>query len=450
MAIDIDALFTRLGRCGKLALLVNQHQAALPAALEALITLYDGTTPPGLRDVVAPLISFAGNGAVVANQQAWLSVVQEAARQTVIRTVLADRPSAAVSLGEALAEVIRQMAAGSESVLRSATSVAAAAGTNTGNGVCVVSNKRGDGLANELIFPEVVRLECVADSFGGGRAAGSEGFTYFGQVGNAADVWGYDWPRGSGVAALFTAASPSDETYLLNGDFEDFATANVPDSWTIAAGTAGTHVLKDAAVFYDGASSVKLPGSATLASLTQEPATPLTGLTPYAVALWVRVSGVPAAGVLTVDLCDSAGTVTQDAAGTNNSFTQSLPALSAATWTPVSGVFRTSRSVPSGVKVRVRLTTALSTGTDLNIDRVVLTPLLAPYQGGPGLALVSGSAPFAAGDVFTLTMTNDRASATYNATFQAFFDRAFGMRALGLQLPSVASSETQADTLITS
>ncbi len=450
MAIDIDALFTQLGRCGKLALLVNQHQAALPAALEALITLYDATTPPGLRDVVATLIAYAGNGAVVSNQQAWMSLVQEAARQTVIRTVRADRPSSAGRLGEALAEVVRQMVTQAKTVKRSTTSVAAVAGTNSGDGVCVVSSKRGDGLSNELIFPEVVRVECVADSYGGGRAAGREGFTYFGQVGNPADVWGYDWPRGSGVATGYTVTSPADETYVLNGDLEDFATADVPDSWTIAVGTAGTHVLKDIVVFYDGAASVKLPGSATLASLTQEPATALSGQTPYAVALWVRTSGVPAAGVLTVDLCDSGGTVTTDTAGTSNSFTQSLPGLTGATWTPISGVFRTGKSVPSGVKLRVRLTTALSGGTDLNIDRVVMTPLLAPYAGGPGLALVGGAAPFAAEDVFTVTSANDRASATYNATFQAFFDRAFGMRSLGTQLPSTAGTPTQLDTLITS
>jgi hypothetical protein len=449
MAINITTLFTRLGRAGKLALLVNQHQAALPAAMEALITQYDGQTPPGLRDVVAQVIAYAGNGGIVSNQQAWMSVVQQAMQQTVIRTVRADKPTAAGSLGEALAEVVRQMAAGSQTVARSTTTATAAAGTNQGNGVCVISPKRGDGLLNELVLPEVVRLECTADSFGGGRAAGQEGFTYFGQVGNPADVWGYDWPQGSGVATAFTAVSPATDL-LTNGDMEAYTTANVPDSWAVESGTPGTHLLQDTGVFYDALSSLKLPGSATLAGISQSPNASLTGQTPYAVVLWVRTSGVPAAGVLTVDLTDASGTVTQDAQVANNSFTQSLPALAAATWTPISGVFRTPKAIPSGLKLRVRLTTALSTGTSLNVDRVMLAPLAAPYAGGPGLAVLSGAAPFAASDMFTLTMTNDRASASYNATWQALFDRAFGMRALGLQLPSTSGSPTQADTLITS
>jgi len=50
-------LFTRLGRIGKIAQLANVHQAALPAAYEALIAQYDGLTPPGLRDYIAATAS---------------------------------------------------------------------------------------------------------------------------------------------------------------------------------------------------------------------------------------------------------------------------------------------------------------------------------------------------------------------------------------------------------
>lgn len=450
MAIVIDDLFERLGRCGKLALVVNTHQAALPAALEGLITLYDAQTPPGLRDVVAQTVAYAGDGTILRNQQAWLPVIQEAARQTLLRTVRLDKPSAAGTVGEAVAEVVRQMVTGTESVNASATTVAAVAGTNSGDGVCVASAKRGDGKLNELIFPEVVRLECVADSFGGGRTAGAESFTYFGAVGSPEDVWAYDWGAASNAATAYTVASPDSNSHLLNGDFEDFTVANVPDNWTVESGTPGTHLLKDITVFYDGLASLKLPGSATLAGISQQPSTALSGATAYAVVVWVRTSGVPAAGVLTVDLCNSTGTATQDAEGGTNSFTQSLPALAGATWTAITGVFRTPRALPSGVKLRIRITTALSVGTDLNIDRAVLTPMSAPYAGGPLLAVVGGKNPFAAPDVFTLTMTNDRGGASSNATFQALWDRLFGMRALGMQLPSnAAGAETQPDTLIT-
>lgn len=442
-------LFRQLGRVGKLALLVDQHQTALPAAFESLLVQYDGQTPPGFRDVIATAVALAPQA--VANQAAWLPALQQAAVGTLIRHVQKDKPAAAGSVQLALEELVRQMRASGDTVKRSAVAVAATpAAGNAGDGVAVATATRGDGLPAELLIAEVARLEVTADSFGGGATAGSETATYYGAAGNPADVWAYDWPAGSGVATALTAVSPSSGSYLTGGDFEVFSPADTPDDWAIEVGAAGVEVFEEGTTVYSGLKAVRVAGSATLTRLAQTLAadTLPPALTPLGCVLWVRVSGVPAAGVLTIDLTDAAGAVTTDDQGAANSFTQSLPALAAATWTPVSGVFRTGRSLPVGLKLRVRLSTALSAGTNLYLDRVTLFPLVTVYAGGPAVGVASGAAPFAAADAWTLTSTNDRGGAADNATFQALFERIFGLSSLGLLLPS-ANTPTVADTLIT-
>lgn len=455
MAIDYAALFTKIGRIGHLAYLVNQHSAALPAALESLFVEYDATTPPGYRDAVAPLEAAARG--IVAYPGTWLPALVQPATDTLLGLVNTDAGATAGSVEDALRELVRQMTIDGESVKRSTVSATASALTGMqGTGQAVVSNVRPDGLTNELLLPEVGRLACTADSYRDGRTAGNEIFTYAGEVGDPADVWAYDWPAGTGVRTGYTAISPDSGSLLANGGFEDFTTANVPDQWVIEVGTAGTNVLQDTSVYYTGTSALQIRGGATQIAVSQtfNDSTNGTGdepsaLTPYGVSLWLYVDVVPAAGVLTVELVDGSGTVVNDANGTANSFTVSVPGLTGTTWTAKQGVFRLPKAVPSTLKVRLRLSTAMSSGSHLTIDNVTFGELAAPYEGGPLIGVFAGATAFARDDAWTVDASNNRGGASYNATFHALFDRLFGMRALGLQLPS-ASGPSQADTLITS
>ncbi|VTS08133.1 hypothetical protein [Gemmata obscuriglobus] len=117
----------------------------------------------------------------------------------------------------------------------------------------------------------------------------------------------------------------------------------------------------------------------------------------------------------------------------NNSFTQSCSALTTI-YAAVNGVFRTPGVLPATMKLRVRMSTAL-TGAAVRIDDVCLTPLTAAYQGGPGLAIFSGATPFLKTDAWTAAATNNRGGASYGATFQCLLDRFFGLRALGILFP---------------
>lgn len=431
-------LFTRLGRIGKMAQLVNTHQAALVTPFEDLFLQYDGTTPPGGRTLAAPVIAI--RPVVVPNQGAWLPFLQNMAVQTVGLMVKNDAPSRAGSMIDAMNEIIRQMIAAGASVLASTVAASVTAGSaNLGDGVLTTSTLRPDGLANELAIPETARVTATSTTLA----------TFSGGVSNLADVWAYDWGSGSGASKVVPVNTLTSGTVLAGGGFDVYTVANVPDSWIIEVGTAGTQVLEETSVVYDGDASLKLPGNATQACLSQTVGRSLRPLTAYVVTLWVRTSGVPAAGVLSVEYTDSAGTVINDANGAANAGTVSLPGLTANTWIPKSFVFRTGRAVVATDEIRVRLSTALSVGTNLYIDRMVMAPMTYAYPGGPAVGLVGGTVPFAPADYWTVAVTNDRGGASYNATFQALFDRLFGMRAMGLVLPS-SGAPTIDDTLITS
>lgn len=460
MAIDFGVLFERLGRLGHVAYLVHTHEATIPDALEDLYDDYDGITPgTGLRDVVAPVIAL--DDAITYVAGTFLPVIQEAAVQTLLRMVENDQPYAAGSVEDALVELRRQMLVAGETVLRSVVSVAATAlAGNSGTGQVVVTTTGGDGLPLELVVAETGKLFCEESSYTGDAVAGAEGFRWLGEVADLSDVWRYDWPAGSNSSAAYTSVDPdSTDTRVVNGGFESFAVANVPDGWVIAAGTAGTEVLQDLVVFWTGVSSLKLVGAATNTSLTQafgqddeadgSTDTP-TALTAYGVSFWVRVTTVPAAGVLTCDLIDGTGAVVADAQGVNNTFTRVITTLVNLTWTAVQGVFRLPKAIPAGLKIRLRLSTAMTAGSSLNIDQLTLAELAEPYPGGPLIGVFSGATGWAELDGYTLAVANDRGGGLYGATFQTVFERFYGMTNFGLLLPSTTSGgETQPDTLIT-
>lgn len=182
----------------------------------------------------------------------------------------------------------------------------------------------------------------------------------------------------------------------------------------------------------------------------------LTGLeaqTAYAFSLWAIADVVPAAGVITVDLVDGVGgTVIADAQSVNNSFTFSCTGLSAAAWRHVSilvsggteCVFRTPAVLPPLVYLRIRISTAISSGTSVFLDHAALVKMQEAHAGGPLIAGFSGATNAAVGDSWTVAVTNDRAG-----LLQEWCNRNFGMAALGLLLPSNgAGAETVPDTVV--
>lgn len=436
-------LFTRIGRAGRILYELNSAQTGLTAAFDALDDQYEDT----LRDTFAPVDQ--AQEFLTRAQSNLMSTLASVAAATLLRMVTADAPTVR-QFGPAVFELIRQMRVNGDSVPACTVSATATALTPfEGDGVLVVTTKRGDGLEQENLFAEAARVVCTGDSYTQTATAGEEAFEFRGADPGFSTVFDWDYPRGSGAVTAFQATD-ADNSLLSNGGFEDF-TSSAPDDWTAATGTFGVNMLEDSTALR-GDSSLRFAAGATLSALYQtladeDTASVVQVWTSYALNLWCRTkTGTASTGVLTVELVDDAGTVINDEQGTANSFTVTLTALTTS-WSAHSGVFRLPAVPPATVRLRLRLSTVLA-GADLLVDGVCLVRMTAGYPGGPALAAFSGATPFAVNDGWELSTANDRAGSAYLSTWQALFDRLFGMRQLGLLLPT-SGSPTVGDDLIT-
>lgn len=450
LLVGTGGLFTRLGRIGKVAHLLNQHQAALPAAFDAIVAQYQSALQGVGGSVAQQQLSLIRSGS------SFMGFAAAAAQQTLVQMMEADTPAQARSIPDAMAELIRQMKAAAQTVLNATVAIAPAAlAGSVGTGVLVTTNKRGDGLVQENSGAETLRLVVSADSYSGGQTAGRESFRLGGES-PLAGTWDWDYPQGSGASVSSSAVSADQDgtssgNLTTNGDFETWSGSPLAISnFTLAVGTWGTHAVQSA-TFFRGAFSLQLVAGATLTAFYQEfnlaagTSAALTPLTSYAVNLWCRKeAGTITGGVITVELVDSAGTVINDDQAVANSFTIDCTTLTTS-FVAKNGVFRIPKAPPAIMRVRVRISTALAGGNVL-IDDLCVSGMTAFYAGGPAYTVFSGATAFVIGDGWAVPVTNTRP--TYLAGFQALFDRLFGMRQLGQLLPS-SGAPTIADTLIT-
>lgn len=450
MTIAFNSLFDRLGRIGKVAYQLDTVEAAIPAVLTAMFAMFTGTAD---EDVIGNLM--AAEDSVPGQASGPAGAVAAVATPVLVRMVQTDVPSI-TEMSVAMTELIRQMRAGSQSVAACTVGCTTAAlSTNIGNGVVVVSTKRGDGLIQQNTVAEILRLQCNRDSYSGGATRGQEGFQLRGAP-QLAGVWDYNWPTGSDAAVSLNAlaadqSGSANTNILVNGDCETWSGSPLAmDDWTIGgSATWGTEVLRNTTA-NQGDYCAKWVASANNSLIYQEFSSAVTPapLTSYGVNLWLRKeSGTISGGVLTVELVDDTGTVINDQQGTANSFTVTLSALTTS-YAAYNGVFRIPEVPPDVMRLRFRLSTILA-GANFLMDDIVMTRLTAMYAGGPGFAVFSGATPFVALDGWNITDTNNRAAASYLATFQSLFDRMYGMRAMNQLLP-YSGGPTQADTKITS
>ena len=397
-------------------------------------------------------------------QQGFISQLASLAERTIVEMVHADRPLASKTLQNALAELITQMRASGDDVNASTLSVGSqtAVGSPSGNPIIVVKTTDGDGRLMEYVAGEKLTFTVASDSQTGGATEGQEQFSVTGEA-IITPTAAYNWPGGSGASTSINVAdgegNNSGNNLLYNSSFETFTTANYPDNWTTLVGVAGTTIFDGTSsnAYDGGAGSLRLLGDAggTLSAVTQlfggtpstsaglggTPAT-LLPLTCYALNCWIKVSATPSAGVLEFSLIDGSGTTIADAQSVNNLTTQSLTGISTS-WVNFNTVFRTPALLPSTIKLKIRLSTAIDNGKSVYIDRVALNRMTSLYTGGPWCSIFSGSDKVVTGDTWTIVIGN-----TYG-TFQKHFQRLFDMRTLGLKLPSdTGGAETVADSLV--
>lgn len=369
------------------------------------------------------------------------------AQNTLITMIQEDTPQPQATLDYSIPQLIAQMIAASATVRKNIVTQSPAAGAaNSGNGTCLARLTDGTSTILENVYAETFTVTCTQDAQpGNGAVAGQEQFTVLGDL-NVGKL-DFTWPKGSGgqtqIVAASAAINASTQNTLTNGNFEAFTIANIPDNWTISVGTAGTTV-KSVATPYIGALALSIVGNASeLTKLTQilrdtanSIETIIQPQTVWAVACYVRVSSVPAAGVLKISLQDGSGTVV----GTAITVT-----LSAATTSYVlkSAMFSMPLDLPAKLVMTIELTTALDNTKAVYIDELVMTQM-TQHANGPFIAIIPGNVNFIRQDVFNVAITNDKAG-----QFQTWFNRVFDMDTRHLVLPSaVSGSETISDSLI--
>ena len=439
MSINISDSFTKIGKIGGPLIGADYYRAGLTTKYGDIVGAY--STDKDLLDGLYSNLTIAQS-----LPQSTCEYVQALAQAAMIRIVNNDVPSNGLTLSQAMSIFISQMISSSNTVTRNNVTITpSTGGSNVGNATFLSTIKRHDGLNSEYAFAETIKLKVTADSYSGGATAGSEtvGVSGLPSVGNLDP----GWPKGSGANFSMTMVDPANDAqggylqYLTNGDFEDFPTANTPGNWPILVGSAGTSILKMTATTFDGSACLGFVGDGSVLHSVNQPfassgtgtASALVPLTTYGVSLWIRVATVPAAGVLSVDLFNGTSTV-NDAQAVANVFTKTLSTLTANTWTNVTGVFRTPSAPTNNYALRIRCTTAISSGTTLLIDRAAMTALRPAYLGGPMFALIAGPTNAFLNDNWSAAITNDR-----DGDLQTVFDRLFNMRQMGYQLPSASS-----------
>lgn len=441
-------LFTRVGRMGGLLNSMNSFRGAVDLSAASIVSVGVGVNnieaqyASTRQDLIDRLYSSRDTYRQV--HGSFAQYLQGLAQSTVIAMADDDVKLTQVTLQAALTELIRQMVANSQVVARpTITATVTAGSSNNGNGTLVASVLGGTGVQRDYVIPETVDVICTSDSQVGATLS-REPFSARGDAAQS-DVLSWDWPKGSGASTQLTAidAGSTSSQLLANGDFENF-TSNVPNSWTVDVGTGGVDLFAaGSSDAWSGSNALKYTGTggAPLTGIYQ--AVTLRPNTVYAVACAMKRSASLAAGVLSIDLHNGSAIINDDAA-VANALTQTLSALTTSyVWK--TAFFRTPRVMPTTVRLRVKATTALTSGESVFVDRLALAPATELYSGGPYVALFSGPTKFVVNDSFAIAVANNYAT---NAKWQFLADRFFGLRSLGLQIPSTTGAATILDSLI--
>lgn len=445
-------LFTRMGVIGGTINAINTARGTtVPSHIGNVQSQFTSTDQNLINSLYSYLSAYQTSGSS-------LPLNLKSVAQSVLIQMANDSatlPSSRVS--NALSAVITQMKATSQTVSEATVSSSVSyAGTNTGNPVAVVSLLDTNGYSTQLAYAESITGTVLNDYQSQASLAGVEPISIIGQQA-VPDVFSWLYPGGSGVSSFVSAVSGQTSAqggaanWLTNGSMETW-TSNVPSGWHITVGTAGSTVLQATGTVYDGISSLEYVGNGSelttlcqqfsIAGKTYDTPIVIYPNTQFAVNLFLYVPSVPASGVLRVALSDGTNPTT-DNAGNTNAFNVDLGTLTAATWTPVSGTFRTPNKLPtSGVFLELKLTTALPSGDTLYIDRAAFAQMSRLYPGGPSLSIFSGNLNMIRGDTLIVNLSNNYANG-----FQILFDRLFGLKSSGVLLP-YSASPTISDSLI--
>jgi|TARA_R100000084_G_scaffold63073_1_gene27292 hypothetical protein len=462
MAVAYNTLLNRLGRIFQFGKDVRTFQGTtMQTEFETVMGQYSDST----RDLVGALTSRIESrkdqaGAVIPD-------LMSDATKTLVEMMDADQGLQELTPTRAIDELIRQLDAANQTVDRPsagyvtvpANNKGTAGSSNTGNGIFLLSDMAPTGYLSTSevqdypsIRSERILARCVEDATSTSVQEGAEVFSVIGE--RDVNRQSYEWPKGSGTRGSITAATSSVDggksptrNVCSNSDFEDFTT-NVPDRWTVVAGTAGTHI-DDSTSAYRGTNCLEFTGDGSTNPNIKQTLGTTTGSRgrinpdrPYSITAAVKYATAAPTASLIISVRNSSGTILHDSivgramhlTVTSASMGTSYALFSAVVFSPV--------NVPKGVYVDVRFSTNVANTSQVFLDHLVIAEMPRLKRGGLAFQVVPGSADYVIRDEFTASVTNNCAAGDGEIALE--FDRFFNTEESGLVLPS-ATSPTLAD-----
>jgi hypothetical protein len=428
MAIALTGTGGFFTRLGKIIKGLNDLDTYRGTGLNTRVSTIRAEFASNQQDVMDGLYS---NQLAWQNTTSWPSVLQNLATTTLTRMAKDDGWDGLVP-STALQYLANQMTTASASIQKPTVTATVSTGTNTGTGVLRASViDPVDGLVRDYPVAETINVVATSTAYSGGSATfGKESFRFRGANANTALY--YNWPGGSNVTTTKSAKAVGDGV-LTDGGFENWVITNTPSSWTIATGVAGTTILKSTTTPVTGAAGLQFVGDGTtLHSIKQTVL--VNPLTAYAFNIFLRRSASPSTASIRFRLTDGSGTTINDAAGNANTIAQLLSSATTS-YAAYGGYFRTPAVLPSTVYLEISFTVALPNAQTCDIDNAVLVAADEVYAGGPFACVFSGGTGFALNDSFSIAVANNLTVTDFGPSM----DRLFGLKALGIRIPSAAS-----------
>ena len=442
MAVNYDDLFQDLGKLVKHYNLFTADAQALAADMDEILDEFQDTD----QDVAAAGLTegYEGWESQYAGRKAFLAAIAEA--RLLDRTTVAEEVGAkSNSISDVLFALIDRMTTDSETVKETTVSFGsvAAAGTGGGSekgtvlrsivldgvqppGAGVLPHRAYKSINSYLTVAETIHVECIGDSFEGGVTEGAEQFRIYGDTLDPNGVHGTSADEGSGDLGSITAVHSEVGQYIDNPDFEDFAVAHTPDSWTLT-GTAGTHIAEDASSedYYHGTSSIRMDGNGSTATIKLSQAidnTKVIANQMYVVTARYKASASISAGTFTVQF---SGTGYTPGATEKSAI---APGALATSWTLIHFFVVMPGQIPSDFALDLQWTGTPTTLKSLWIDDIGMKA--ADYRGGHAVAVVRGSNEFQVGDRYSYTVTPTE------GVFSKFFRKVFRVQLPGTGSPT--------------
>jgi hypothetical protein len=434
MAVDLDGgtgLFDRLGKLGFIlekcdTFFVGGGGSDMPSLVNNLLAKYDGGSNVE-RGATSQVVDSYEQ--LIDLQEIWYEQLRQVASSTLIEMVDEDDPLQVKSVPYALARLIGQMEAASETVkANTPTASVLAASTNIGTATLLVVMNDGRGRLMENAIAEDLVVTIQDDLVARGESVLIES-----ESDEAGSVANPRWPDGTGASTATTVIDPESDGLLNNGGFEEWA-SGAPVDWDV---TGSTIHAEEATASFLGDKCLKFTGNGSANPVIFQDLSNigLESRVNYTVSFAYRVPVVPAAGNLVVRLTDGTTTL--------QSVTINLTTLTAAQWYQHAVAFRIASPVPDTVRLEIAVTGSLSNTRVLQVDSVYFGGQPTQiYDGGPFVAVIGGRTRLAIDDSWVVTIAN-----SYAGKFQTLFRRLFAEPALMLPSNSVGS-HTISETLI--